>query len=437
MSKSDDKNTKKEKPTKDSGITVVDDGEDAPNHKKRKAKNKKSGKIIAFGKNKKTPNSVGIAAAVIIFLFVFIIADVGAGGFLAEVNGKFISTVTRRSAAKFSVSAGSDGTDAFLPYGSGFAVLSSGGVSYVKSSGKQYAKQQFSYGSPDMSVCGKITLVFDRGNTNYALLSSGSLYSSQSMNNNIIDAAAAKNGNYVITVSGENAKTVLYGFDSTGKTIYQWTCGYGYIAGVAISPSGDKAAVLIVNSENAVLSSKILMFDFDYDTAFAEHNFNDEIVADMKFLSSSKLLIVSEHKVYTASKGEAEEIYNYQGADIAFTDLHDGDFSAVVTDDVSRDDSYTLALFGKNGKLLCTAPLSGKVRGVSSSDKSVSVLFADKTETYSRRGKLVGTVTGLKHYNNIVLNGNYIYLMTSDLIKKYPAYGTVSAADTVTEEVSG
>lgn len=415
---------------KDDGVHVIHDD----SHKKHRAGllKKVSWKFVAFveKKNKtkrKMPGYVGIIAIVLICLFVFIIADVNAGGLLSEANGKFVSVFSRRSSEKFSVDMDGANVHAFQPYTNGFALLTENGVSYIHSSGNQSASQQIVYSSPDMSVAGKRTLVFDRGNTNYALLNSGSLYASQSLSENIIDAAVAKNGNYTIAVKGDNAKTVLYGFDSTGKILYQWNCPVGYIVDVAISRSGGKVAATVVDSENAVVSSKLYIFDFEYDSAYAEFDFTDEMVAGVKFLSNSKVQVVSEKKVYLVKNRELTAVYEYGSSDLAFTDIGYDTYTAVVTDDYSKDDSYILTAFGKNGQQLFSVPLSGKVRGVAASGKSISVLFSEKTETYSKRGKLVGTVDDIKHYNDIIINGNYIYLLTSDSVKRYPAYGNISS----------
>lgn len=416
----------------DDGISII---ADEPK-KRRKKKSDLIRRMQRAGKSRgKVPISVGIVAAVIILLLVFVTADVNTGGFLSEVNGKFISFLSRSSSENFSVSTDSERIYAFQAYGSGFVILTENGVTYISSSGQQTTRQQLSLSSPDMSSAANRTLIFDRGNTDYALLNNGSLYSSQTANKNIIDAAVCKNGYYAMAVKDDNAKTILYGFDVSGEMVFQWNCPTGYIADVAMAPSGTKVAATVVNSENAVLSTKVFIFDFNYNSAYAEFDFADEIVVGLRFLSGSKLQIVSENKVYLAKKRDLTTVYAYNSANIAFTDLSGSGFSAVVTDDYSKDDSYMLTIFGKDGQLHCEIPLSGKVRGVSASDKSVSVLFADKTETYSKRGKNVGTVTNLKHYNNIVLSGNYIYLLTSDSVKKYPAYGSVnvaSAEDTTT-----
>ena len=93
-----------------------------------------------------------------------------------------------------------------------------------------------------------------------------------------------------------------------------------------------------------------------------------------------------------------------------------------------------LSLFSKTGKLKYSVDINGKVRGLSVSDKSVAVLFSDKTETYSKRGKLVGSAENINHFVDIVLNGNYIYVLSTDTVRKYPAYGNVSDSDAVIED---
>ena len=64
------------------------------------------------------------------------------------------------------------------------------------------------------------------------------------------------------------------------------------------------------------------------------------------------------------------------------------------------------------------------------------MLFDDKTETYSVRGKLVGQITKLKHYEDVVINKNYIYVLGADSVKRFSAYGMIDYEPPVTEPIT-
>ncbi|MCD7828413.1 MAG: DUF5711 family protein [Clostridiales bacterium] len=375
-----------------------------------------------------------VIVIVIIFMIVFVAADVNSGGVFASVNGLITSFFTKGSAENFSASTDADSVYDFRAFDNGYAILTENGISYVNSSGSVSAKQQLTYSVPAMDISGNRVLIYDRGGTSYSLQRNKSLYAQQSAPYSIIDAAVSSKNNYALAVAGDNAKTILYGYDSLGNVIYQWDCPDGYITDITLISGGGKAAAAVINSSNAVLYSSLYILDFEYDTAYADFTYEDETIIGLKFISNTKLLVVTDKYVYLINKKEQEILYDYSSVDICYCDIGNGDYTALITTDHSNDEYYSLTVFGKTGKLLFTADLTGRVRGLSCSDKFVSVLFSDKIETYTRNGSMGGSISGIKYFDGIVASGNYVYVLSSENVKKYPAYGTISYSEINEEE---
>ena len=413
---------------KDNPITEIPD--DSGRKRADETKRKIARNIKRFDKNrssnsvKLSPVACGIIVA-LIFVLVYIVADISSGGFIYTANGRFVSMFADKTSENFSVSIKSDDVYKFDSYKNEIVLLAENGISFIDKSGKVSASQQYSYSSPSTEISGANVVVFDRGNTSFSLMNNKKIYYQDKSDKRIIDFAMSEKSNYAIAVKDEKAKSVLYGYDARGNVIYQWNCPKGYISDVVITPSGGKVAVTVIDAVNAVLCSSVYILDFEYDSAYAQFDYNGETVLGTKFLTNRKVQVVTDRNVYCISGKEQSNSYEYGTSDICYLDFS-GRYTAVVTKDSSHDDFYTLSVFGSNGKLKNTVHLEGKVCGVSASDKSIAVLFADKTETYSGRCKLVGTVDNLNHYDDIVLIGNFVYVLSSDSVKKYPAYGSVT-----------
>lgn len=410
--------------TYDDGITRI--YPDKENDKKQKKPNKKKSRI---NKNKAPfSNSILILIVVAILLLVYIVTSASSGGFVSTVNGKMVAALTKSSTQDFDYSVNADTVSAFSAYNNGFVILTEDGIEFVGSDGSMISRQQYSYGSPMLVQRENRFMVYNLGDSSYSLMKNTSLYSQQSVNDDIINAAISSKNNYVIAVrNGDSAKSILYGFNGNGKLIYQWNCSVGYISDVVMNDSGSKAVVTVVNSVNAVLCSTVYILDFEYDTEYAKFEYTDEMVIGTKFLSNKKIQVVTDKKVYLISSKKQDTVYEYGSADIYYTNIAEGKYTAVVTKSYTLDDSYILSIFNKFGKLKASVELSGEVCGLDSSSKSIAVLFKDKTETYSSNGKLVGSTTGLHLSDDIVINGNYLYVLSSDSVKKYTAYGNYEA----------
>lgn len=376
--------------------------------------------------------SLGIVVAVILAV-VFIISDFATGGLLYTTQGKIVSAVYGGVAEKFSVTTGSDNVYSFFPYDDAYAILTDNGIAYINSGGSVSASQQITYSNPGLASAGSKAIIYDIGNNSYSLHQNESMFSQQAVEGKIIDAAISSRNNYAVVCRNEKSETVLYGMNEKGKVIYQWNCPDGYISDVVVNKSGGKACTSVIDAKNAVLFSKVYVLDFEYDSAYAEFEYTDETVIGTKFLSDRKIQVITDKRVYLISGREQSVVYEYGSADIVFTDMS-SKYVAVVTKDYSHDDTYNLSLFGKTGKCRFTTQIQGKIRAISVNDKSVAVLFSDKTETYSKNGRLVGLTDNINHYDDIVINGNYLYVLSSDSVRKIPAYGSADHTDDVIEE---
>lgn len=417
------------------GIIEIEEVKKSAKYKEQTVR--RAAKKISSVKNEnKKPLSVSILilAVILVFLIIYIIADFSAGGFLSDVNGKFVSALTSDSSENFSVDVDAENVYAFISYSNGYVTLTEKGISYVDSSGKETARQQLTYSNPSLEMKGKRILVFDRGNNSYSLFRNEEFYAQMKTDSDIIDCAVSKKDNYAVAVRDDNAKSVLYGYNASGKVIYQWNCPVGYIADVAMNSSGSKVAVTVINSENAVMSSTVYVLDFEYTTAYAQFEYPEETVIGSRFLSNRKIQVVTDKNVYLISGKEQKNVYSFGSADICYSYIADGRYTAVITNDHSHDNYYTLSAFSNSGNLKFSVPLSGKVRDISVSSKSIAVLFDDKTETYSKRGKLVGATQDINYNDEIVINGNFLFVLSSESVRRFSSYGTSSAVYSFEDE---
>ncbi len=423
---------------RDDGITDISDESfsDRIDNGKRRAGRTLAGILNQRNDENKRLSTVSLVLiAVAVLAVVYIISDFATGGLLYSVQGKIVSTVYGGAAEKFSVGTGGDTVYDFFLYDDAYAILTENGITYVNASGSVSASQQITYSSPGVASESSRVIIYDTGNNSYSLHQNESMYSQQKTEGKIIDAAISGRKNYALAVRDEKANTVLYGMDETGKIIYQWNCPDGYISDVVLNKSGSKACVTVIDSVNAVLCSTVYILDFEYDSAYAVFEYTDETVIGTKFLSGRKIQVVTDKNVYLISGKEQNKVFEYTSSDVCLTDMSDK-YVALVTKDYSHDDTYNLTLFGKSGKPRYTVTVSGKLKDLSVSDKSVALLFTDKAETYSNRGKLVGCITDINRYDSVILNGNYLYVLSSDTVRKIPAYASASYNTVVEDESS-
>lgn len=378
-----------------------------------------------------SPAATGIIIAIILIV-IYLIADLSTGGFVYTINGKFRSVFTKNSSEEFLVETNADSVFSFESYDDGFMILTENGVSFVDKNGEFISGQQLVYSSPAADMNGDNIAFYDKGNTSYTLTNNRRVYSQQKLDNRIIDFAVSQSNNYAMVLRDEHSKTILVGCNSKGNVIYQWNCPNGFITDVAINDKGNKVVASVLNSVNAVLSSSVYVLDFEYNTEYALFDYPGETVVGAKFLTDRKIQIITDKNIYRISGRNQSVSYEFGTQDICFTDSADK-LTAVITKDYSHDDAYILTIINNNGKVKKSVIVNGKVNGLSVSDKSIAILFDDKIETYSKSGKLVGSIEDTKYYNGVVINKDFIFVLSSDSIRRFPAYGNMTYAPELEE----
>ena len=130
--------------------------------------------------------------------------------------------------------------------------------------------------------------------------------------------------------------------------------------------------------------------------------YNEEIVIGAEFLTNKRVQVITDKNVYLIKGRDQKVVYSYGSADICYSAISSSEkLTAIITNDHTHDDYYTLSVFSSNGKLKYSVPVTGKVMDVAVSDKSVAVLFDHKTETYSKWGKLAGSTQDINYNDEI------------------------------------
>ena len=370
----------------------------------------------------------------IVLIITYVIIDVSSGGFIYTANGRFMSFFGGNSSEDFEFDINANNVYSFDGYSDGFMILTENGASFVDKNGNLMSGQQLVYSKPACEYNGKNLAFFDRGNQAYTIMKNQTVRSQKKLDNKIIDFAVSEKDNYSVVIR-DDTKSVLLGCDSRDEVIYRWDCPQGYITDVSINDKGTKVIASVLNSVNANLNSKVYILDFEYNTAYAEFEYKNETVLCTKFLSGKKLVVITDKKMYLINGKEQSILHDFGSQDICYADYSDK-YLAVITKNYSDDESFFLVVINNSGKIKYTSELDGKVSGLSVSDRSLAVLFDDKTETYSVQGKLVGQITNLKHYEGIVINDNYLYVLGTDSVKRFSAYGMSAYESQIEENVT-
>lgn len=174
-------------------------------------------------------------------------------------------------------------------------------TSYVElsdSAGK-IINTQLSFSDPIVRNTSNYSIVYSAGGTGYIVNDVKETKHKGNTQNGIYSADVNDSGYYCIVSQGSEYLSVLTAYDKENKKMFEYSFADYYITCVSINPNGDGAVCFGVTSQNGTEQTKIYVLDFKETKPVKEYDISESLIYDSYFLSSNKLIAVSNNSIFT------------------------------------------------------------------------------------------------------------------------------------------
>lgn len=150
-------------------------------------------------------------------------------------------------------------TPAFVRYRGGLVVVGGQEVTVLSGSGRQTLTAQVSYATPAADASEKYFITYGRGENSFSVFNAFTQIHSEETEFPVYGAAVADDGSFILLTRSADytSRVMFYDRDCSVRASYYLT---GYALSVAVSPSGDFAAVTSVEEADGKFRSKINIF---------------------------------------------------------------------------------------------------------------------------------------------------------------------------------
>ena len=259
----------------------------------------------------------------------------------------------------------------FRTVDSRLAVVSSSGLQLLDENGKTVLHEIFTLSQPGISVGGPTLCVADFKGSKTDIEPAGE----------IISADLSDSGYLAVCSDAAGYKGAVTVYDTSGKAVYVWYSGTGYLVRAAVSPDGKYLAVLCLQDSGSVVHTFALTSADERGSAACA----DELFADL-FWRGGKVCCVSQTRL--AFFDDAARLT----AEYPFGDLYLYDYAAegdgFVTLALSRYRSGSaeqLVTVGASGNELGKCSTTGAVTSLSVNGKQVLVQYSDRLTLYNQQ----------------------------------------------------
>lgn len=150
----------------------------------------------------------------------------------------------------------SQSTPAFAAYRGGLVVAGSDEVTVLNGAGKKTLSKGVSYGSPAVAVSDKYFLTYGLGERSFALYNAFSQVYGEDTEYPVYGAAVADDGSFAVLTRSQTYTSEVIFYDRDMNRLAAYHLG-GYATSLALNPSGETAAILSVDSQDGLWSTKI------------------------------------------------------------------------------------------------------------------------------------------------------------------------------------
>lgn len=180
----------------------------------------------------------------------------------------------------------------FRTVDSRLAVVSSSGLQLLDENGKTVLHEIFTLSQPGISVGGERVCAYDIGGTTLCVADFKGNKTDIEPAGEIISADLSDSGYLAVCSDAAGYKGAVTVYDTSGKAVYVWYSGTGYLVRAAVSPDGKYLAALCLQDSGSVVHTFALTSEDERGSAACA----DELFADL-FWRGGKVCCVSQTRL--------------------------------------------------------------------------------------------------------------------------------------------
>lgn len=163
------------------------------------------------------------------------------------------------------------------------------------------------YANPVVRTSAMRTLLFDRSGSQYKIENPSKTIYSGDIEETIITGDIGDSGYYALATEAEDDVAQVTVYNRNNESVYRYYSSDQYVSGVSISDNGKYLAVAVVSTENAMLSSKLMLFDLSETEPVVQRTFSDEMIYLCEFSGNNVGVLTNKRYCNINPKDEYNE----------------------------------------------------------------------------------------------------------------------------------
>lgn len=308
-----------------------------------------------------------------------------------------------------------------IPGKDGILVINKSGISEYTTSKNPIWVKEMNISNPIIATDSDRFVISEAGGKKIMAFHNRTLLWEKECQGNVNKVYINKEGYVGIIFSKTGYKSGFLFLNPEGQEICTKLFAKTNLIDLDISPKGELVAMIEADATTATLSSAISFMSNKGEIVYSTVE-NDTLLAGIRFLDNTNIIAVGDNKLIKIDKDYNKTILDdFKDKTVSGINLENTDKIIKIyrTANSVFADKATIDILNVNNKKTGTGEVSGVIKAVESSRKTIAVVLADRIDFFDITGRYLNSLSVSGKYKSMKLfaNGEYACIDMSDSLK--------------------
>ena len=237
--------------------------------------------------------------------------------------------------------------------------------------------------------------------------------------NNVITATINKNGYYAIATDEKGYKALITVYNTRDEEIFKWHSADNFVLGLALSPDNKSLATSMIHFGNDKQSNLLTVFKFSEEKPVSSAEINSNFVAEIKYISSSKILVIgSEEMMMYSPKGDKIWNVSYDGEKLVNYSVNDNYIAIANRSSSALLGSCMINIYDYSGRKISETDHPEDIVDMDTAGDNILITSKKSIRIITKSGKETNNIKFAKDIKHGLLFGNtgYAAIVTGNVL---------------------
>lgn len=291
---------------------------------------------------------------------------------------------------------------------SGILFSSATGTRYYSFSGDTYAEEVLTMDNPVLSASSSSGVVYDAGGQSLFLFRNAEKAFTLSLpdSGELLSARTNDRGWLTVTAQESGYKGAVTVYDAESEKVIQVNLSSTFAVDAALSPDNKTVAVVTIDQENGVFSSKILFYPVNSTQPSAQLDLGSMTVLNLDY-EADRLWILGEDRLVVASPdGEILATHSFGRSYLKGCDLGGDGFALLLTGRYQAGNATQAQVITADGSALAAVELTSPLLDYDCAGGYFSLLTGNQLTIYDRQSAVYAQLDAAQSARYTALSSN-------------------------------